>query len=331
MHKGKRFIFAIIPVTIVLIVAFGIFEWQLRKSNYTWDPNGQDAGPRDHEECYRPAPTTGYEPIPGKCDRDEYGFYRTWRGEKPNDAYHVLVIGDSIADQHNWVVETVNAMNHHVGGQAKIIASNAGTPGYDTCTELRVLEERGLQIKPDMVLLQYCPNDLAVTATVVPVSQNSVRFYIGWEYTEFPKWILHSRALTYMMLKNLQFERSEKRMRASQSPISECFSQFKNLSESEGFDFHVAAFPVFVDQFDSDEMVVEMQEGSFSAKEAEARGRELLTELQIPFTEIRDLFEGHSLIARRNHPTDLWHPDQKGQRIIGSQLGPILVEEHLQK
>ena len=69
------------------------------------------------------------------------------------------MIGDLIADQHEWVVDTVKAMNKSTVNNPKIIASNAGTPGYDTCTELRVLEERGLQIKPDMVLLQYCPND----------------------------------------------------------------------------------------------------------------------------------------------------------------------------
>ena len=331
MPKPKQFIFAIIPVTVLLITAFGYFEWQLRQSIYSWDPNGQDAGPRAHAGCYRPAPTTGYEPIPGKCKRDEFGFYRTWSGPTPEDAYHVLVIGDSIADQHDWVIDTVSAMNKRTANKPRVIASNAGTPGYDTCTELRALEERGLQIKPDMVLLQYCPNDLAVTATVVPISKSSVRFYVGWEYTEFPKWILRSRALTYIMLKNLQFQRSENKMRASQTPVSACLSQFKALSESEGFDLHVAAFPVFVDNLQSEEIVVEMQEGEFSASAAEAKGRELLTELQIPFTEIRDLFDGHSLVARRNHSTDLWHPDRKGQSLIGSQLGPILVEQHIQK
>ena len=120
-------------------------------------------------------------------------------------------------------------------------------------------------------------------------------------------------------------------MRASQTPVSACLSQLKSLSETEGFDLHVAAFPVFVDDLASEETVVEMQEGEFTASEAESRGRTLLEELQIPYTEIRSLFEGHSLVARRNHATDLWHPDRKGQSIIGSQLGPILVEQHLKK
>ena len=331
MTKAKLFIFTFIPVTLLVTIGLGLFEWRLRQSIFSWDPKGQDAGPRAHAGCYQAAPTTGYEPIPGKCKRDDNGFYRTWSGIEPKDNYHILVIGDSIADQHEWVVDTVNAMNKKTVNNPEVIASNAGTPGYDTCTELRVLEEKGLQINPDMVLLQFCPNDLAVTATVIPVSDQEVRFYVGWEYTEFPKWILRSRALTYLMLKNLQFKRSETQTRASQTPVSACLSQFKSLSETEGFDLHVAAFPVFVDNLESTENVVEMQEGAFTASQAEARGRALLDELKIPYTEVRKLFEGHSLVARRNHITDLWHPDRKGQRIIGSQLGPILVEQHLKQ
>lgn len=330
MPSIKKISFAIIPATVLSITLLAIFEWRLRQSIYSWDPNGQDAGPRAHAGCYQPAPTTGYEPIPNKCKRDDLGFYRTWKGPKPDDAFHVLVLGDSIADQHEWVVDTMSSMNKITVNSPRIIASNAGTPGYDTCSELRVLEERGLQVNPDLVLLQYCPNDLAVTATVIPTNEDRVRFYVGWEYTEFPKWILRSRALTYIMLKNLQFNRTESKMRASQTPVSACLKQFKKLSESEGFSLHVAAFPVFVDDLESPEAVVEMQEGEYTAQQAESRGRELLTELDIPFTEIRDLFEGHSLVARRNHPTDLWHPDRKGQTLIGNKLGPILVERHIQ-
>ena len=145
-----------------------------------------------------------------------------------------------------------------------------GDPGYDTCTELRVLEERGLQIKPDMVLLQYCPNDLAVTATVIPISEHFVRFYVGWEYTEISQMDFAFSGINLLDAQNLQFQRSENKMRASQTPVSACLSQLKSLSETEGFDLHVAAFPVFVDDLASEETVVEMQEGEFTASEAES-------------------------------------------------------------
>jgi hypothetical protein len=331
MKSSRKIIFTTVPSTLLILCLFSFFEWKLRQEIFSWDPNGSDSGPREHGECYQLAPTTGYEPIPNQCNRDENGFYRTWKGEKPEDSYHILVIGDSIADQHKWVAKTVEKMNRLTQGTPRVIASNAGTPGYDTCTELRVLEERGLSVKPDMVLVQYCPNDLAVTATVVPAGTDKVRFYVGWEYTEFPKWILSSRALTYLMLKNLQFQKSESRMRASQSPMLSCFEQIQRLSKEHDFDLHVAAFPVFVDSFDPNQIVVEMQEGRYNSEEVEERSRNIFSDLGLSTTEIRTVFEGHSLVARRNHPTDLWHPDDKGQGIIGEKLGEVLYERYLKE
>ena len=82
-----------------------------------------------------------------------------------------------------------------------VISRNAGTPGFDTCSELQLFKDKAAHIDADTLILQFCPNDIAVTATVIPLPYGNARVYIGWEYAEFPAWILKSRVATYIALR----------------------------------------------------------------------------------------------------------------------------------
>ena len=324
----KKILFALIPSIILLCsMLIGVEIW-LRSQHISWDPHGADSGPRAHLNCYRPAVTTGYEAVPNTCDRDEDGYYRSWtEAEEPLNAYSILVFGDSIADQNQWVQQATRTLAKN--WDRPVISRNAGTPGFDTCSELQLFKEKSAHIKADALVLQFCPNDLAVTATVVPLSDGRARIYVGWEYTEVPAWVLRSRLATYIALRFVQRNGGKDILRSSSSPVLQCLQQFKEMTAKRGMDFQVILFPPFVDDYEDRTPLVSIKEGDLSAEDVEAQSRKVLQEAGIEFLEVRDIFKNReaSLVEHRDHPTDMWHPNSRAQNFIGEDLGTYLAEK----
>jgi len=326
----KKILFTMLPVSILLLVVFGVAEYKLRQRHTSWDPNGADSGPRAHRECYRLDINTGYEPIPNKCDRDDKGFYRTWEGAAQDTAYKMLMFGDSIADQHRWVKQTAEQLQGKWNHPVEI--KNAGTPGFDTCSELQMFRDKGLNEDFDHLLLQFCPNDLASTATIVALPNNRVRFFIGFEYVEFPRWLLQSKVLTWLSINTFNRKRQSDGNRSAIAPIQHCLQEFRDLAADKNKEFTVVLFPSFIDDLNSPETILTIEGLNLTTKTAEERSRELLENLNITYVEVRRFFETNnlSLEKHRNAPNDLWHPDNTGQDMIGNELGTWLSTEYTQ-
>ena len=320
----KKFLFSLIPIGAALTLGLGAIEFNLRQKHTSWDPNGVDSGPRGHRECYRLDINTGYEPIPNKCNRDDKGFYRTWKGDANPEAYRMLVFGDSIADQHMWVQGTTELLEFN--WKRPVETKNAGTPGFDTCSELQMFRDKGMDEQFDHVLLQFCPNDLASTATIVALPNERVRFFIGFDYVEFPRWVLSSRILTWISIHTLHRHHQSIGNRASTEPIEHCLREFKELTEQRQARFSVVLFPSFIDDTKSNEIILQIKGTHFNTKRAEEESRKLLDDLNVDYIEVRDIFTERqlSLESHRNVPDDLWHPNDDGQKVIGRALGTWL-------
>ena len=321
MHYPKKLVFALIPVTLICVLSLLCLELWMRGQHTSWDPNGADSGPRSHRECYRLNITTGYEPIPNKCKRDDKGYYRTWDGPSKEDAYKVLVFGDSIADQHRWIQATANVLEKHMSRPVEF--KNAGTPGFDTCSELQMFRDKGLNEDFDLLLLQFCPNDLASTATIIALPNDQVRFYIGWEYVEFPRWVLKYRTLSWLVLHTFNRQGNGNNWRASSSPIPHCLQEFRELAEQKGAEFKVILFPTFVDKLNTSQTVLQFEKVRLNPASAEEMSRNTVEEVTQNYFPIRNTFEsrGLSLELYRNAPNDLWHPNNQGQNLIGKDVG----------
>ena len=84
---------------------------------------------------------------------------------KPSGVFRVVAVGDSVTfgygvavdDAFPSVLERVLAARAE---GARIEVVNLGVNGYNPYTEGRLLEDVGLGYEPDLVLVQFCPNDL---------------------------------------------------------------------------------------------------------------------------------------------------------------------------
>jgi len=127
-------------------------------------------------------PVLGWAKKPGHTGRhvtDEYSVTETLnsnglRGpeypyEKPDGEYRVLVLGDSYAEGYTVEFEQtfaevlktrLNAAGKRApsGGSFQVI--NAGTGGYSTDQELLFFDREGRKYSPDLVILQFCDNDI---------------------------------------------------------------------------------------------------------------------------------------------------------------------------
>jgi hypothetical protein len=83
--------------------------------------------------------------------------------EKPDGVVRVLVFGDSfvfgvgVDEEHLFTTQLSHLLNASGTGSYEVV--NMGVSGYSTDQEYLLLEERGLRLHPDVVLLVACDND----------------------------------------------------------------------------------------------------------------------------------------------------------------------------
>jgi len=83
----------------------------------------------------------------------------------------ILVLGDSVSWGHGVALSSLYPIlleNHlNARGPERFDVINTGVPGYSTFQQLRLLELRGLRLRPDVLVLQFCLNDVVERYTTV--------------------------------------------------------------------------------------------------------------------------------------------------------------------
>jgi len=322
-----------VSIVVVVLILVGL-ELVVRNLDLVMDSTQLGPSPMNNSAydaaCFRSSLTRGWEAVPGKCGHNEWGMYGDYPHAKADGVYRILVLGDSIADQRTWV----NQMEARLRGLApgkKIEVWNAGVPGYDTCTELQVLNEQGLALKPDLVLVQFCLNDYLVASTVVPLDDGRIRVHAGETVTDLPRWVLSSRLLTYGVV-SLGFMSSyahhdvapeERHLTNSWR----CFASMKLQLEAQGGRLATAIFPAFITGEAKTPQEKLATGGVIGGhKEGEARVKMFMEKLKVSHVELRKAFEGLGpLEGYREAKNDIWHPNRHGQHIIGEALSKALA------
>lgn len=109
---------------------------------------------------------------PGSGDVNAEGFRDyPYPVQKPKQVFRILVIGDSIGfgmctDKETLSIDTVfpkvleRRLNYRAfSGYKRVEVLNLSVSGYDIKQEVALLEERGLQFGPDLVIVAYGLND----------------------------------------------------------------------------------------------------------------------------------------------------------------------------
>jgi lysophospholipase L1-like esterase len=303
--------------------------------------------PEIPQDCYRSSPTLWWEPVPGACGTDRHGLLLgeasggtdpgpgslvlpSDPGAAPGEELRLLVIGDSVAHLGLWVSRLGRDLADRAGRPVRLL--NAGVVGYDTCQEATVLDEKGLGLQPDLVLVQVCPNDLSRTPFLVPEGRGLARFHLGASSFVLPSPLLHSRAITQAALllglwwsdeltpDAIGEDLHPSSMDASVRWFTLCASRIGALSERDGVPALFVLFPVLVDGED--------RAGVMEAREDALRSA--IPAAGLEFFDLRPpLVETGPLARLRPSADDVLHPDAAGQQVIGELLSAELCRRGL--
>lgn len=215
-------------------------------------------------------PRIGWEPAPGIDYRGNSLDFYDYRGagnslgyrdyehplEKQQGAYRILVLGDSIGaglyiqDRAQVFPAILESLLLKEGVPAEVI--NLSVSGYNTRQEVEILRERGLRYDPDLVILAYCLNDVAlddggIMEALLDLEADSPGIPRA-RVTE--RWLLRSalyRFLSYVALAPGSTESSRRRDRyrraISEDTSEEALRDLGELQRENGFQVLVALFP----------------------------------------------------------------------------------------
>ena len=156
------------------IFALAVVELALRAAGY--DALGELTDGQHFFLRESANPALAYELVPGakgsawetEISVSSHGFRdREYAVAKPEGGVRVAVLGDSIAFGNGLPLgetfpKQLEALFRDSGRRVEVL--NMAVAGYDTLNEVALLEQNGLAFEPDLVVVSYCINDVAVHA-----------------------------------------------------------------------------------------------------------------------------------------------------------------------
>ncbi|MCB9778759.1 MAG: SGNH/GDSL hydrolase family protein [Alphaproteobacteria bacterium] len=216
MSRTRRFALALATTLLALVAAMAGTEAWFRihpPPAPAWDMGNVVMSAAGSGACLEPHLTAGYAPVPGACSADADGLlsYRTGQGEPTTT---ILVLGDSVASSGDkWVRGAADVAAAATGRVVEV--RNAAVTGYDLCQSTERLRElidlRGL--RPDLIVLQACTNDLRVTPLLARAANGDGLIYDGQGERRIPALLLRSRAATWLVVQRLARQRDPRRHR----------------------------------------------------------------------------------------------------------------------
>lgn len=219
----------------------------------------------DHYQ-WSPNPELGYEPIPRATGEtasgdpfnpsrrfNRLGFRDRNHTPAPEPGvFRIVVIGDSIAeglgvhDDSAIFPALLEKRMAEAGHEIEIV--NLAVRGYNTQQEVAMLVERGLAFQPDLVLLQYCWNDVTqmdggLIERLREVEENGE---VVDETLMNPllTWSAVYRLLFLGLIRDdMQNERDQELKHLTENTVGSSFARLAEISREQGFPVFVVVFP----------------------------------------------------------------------------------------
>jgi hypothetical protein len=245
--------------------------------------------------CARPSLTRIYE-IAGRCGRDGDGFLLDHdRPLRQPGALRMLVVGDSVGEQ-SWTLHLGDALADRLRVPVEVWNTSVG--GYGTCQEAAAAAELLPVARPDVVVVETCPNDVFGSPVVLAGEGALASAVVAGGLLTFPRVLLRSA------LFRVGLGRATGPASASISVDAARSCAARLVDSLDGVPFVVVHFPALVDDPDHPALVDER---------AVARAW-----ADVPAIRLRDRIA--PLAPLRESPDDLIHPRETAQARIAAAL-----------
>ncbi len=164
-----------ISTAVALLLAEGLARVTERPSGYVHEEPCDTA-------AYQLVPDErGFAPLPGMREYNGHGMRdRSYDLPPAEGTRRIVVLGDSVAYGPGVGVESIfdNQLEDRLSEDgAPVQAYNLGVPGYNTVQERAALEQVGLALDPELVMVVWTANDRAVSPTIVVTDDGLVSAY----------------------------------------------------------------------------------------------------------------------------------------------------------
>lgn len=221
-------------------------------------------------------PKIGFEPVPGlRYEGEELSFFdyqgasnrlgyrdRDHETAKPPGVWRIVVLGDSIGAGlrverfEDTFPPILERLLRDQGVNAEVI--NLSVSGYNTQQEVETLIEKGLQYRPDLVLVAYSLTDRErVDGDILKTLLEAERSQEGGSAVRAHPLLLRSalyRFVRYRVAPPRAAAASDAELQrltdlVSGDTVAEYFARLDDLGGAEGFQVVIAVFPRIVRNF----------------------------------------------------------------------------------
>lgn len=243
---------------------------------------------------------------------EKKGVYETIKKmiTENESGYRILILGDSVTEQAFYVRPFQNFILGRYGSFIKMI--NAGVTGYDTDLEYRYLKYRGLDLKPDLVILQFNMNDFSSTPVIIKQKDDSWLALDGNK--RLSRWInpvlfANSRFYEFVAVRLLYLSKMKEK-EEFRDHVLVTLKSIRNLLDENRIPFYLLVFPQFDD--------------SDSGKRAYNATLDIVKELGLGSRTI-DLTIYYSNMSFADISRDPAHPNEEGGRVVAAALAEKLI------
>ncbi|MBI5764525.1 MAG: SGNH/GDSL hydrolase family protein [Planctomycetes bacterium] len=256
--------------------------------------------------------------------------------QRAGDGPSILFVGDSLSQgwhvryRDAFGVQAVEILKKRYPGR-DLVPLLGATAGYDTAQEAHWLEDIGLKLKPRVVVLQFCLND--VFASFNPDKLWEQRFANGWIHPGPPlcwsgigraiyTWKHLARTSTGLLAEGARVEWfgvSELLKRQESSRVRDAWDRtMKSLDRIEST-CRKAGIPLLLIVFPVADQILDANASALS----QARLKAWASQHGVPFVDVLpeylrrypDRKESHRMFCK-----DLTHPTVEGHRVAGELL-----------
>lgn len=273
---------------------------------------------------------------------NSFGFRdREWQSSPPNGFKRVLLVGDSVVAGNGICKNsaTISANLDHLLVPRQIEVLNFGIGGYCTRGEVELLAERGLQLKPDLVVVVFVENDYVNSNGAII---NSLR-------TPLPPLLQYGFKRSHLVRKSLlatnyrgirsaldaQSLLSHNKSAVGEDNVGRGFEMLRTLSEQHGFKVLVVLWPQFGDRAILEPVAPGQAPGSDKSLGQELAERYGLRTYQLRPAFTKDFAARQKKQKKRKRPlTPRWtyttgdgiHANELGARVAASALEIPITE-----
>lgn len=229
----------------------------------------------------------------------------------------ILALGDSVTmglfveDRAAIWTEVLERRLTAAGHAVEVI--NFGVSGYNTGQEVALLEDRGLRLSPDLVVLQYSLNDVEeVNGGIVARLRELEEEGAAVDRNLLQPWLSRSALYRLVAARRLAPARDRALADLASDTVAESFRRLASLASDHGFAVFVAVFPEFRRYREED-------------RSHHERLRELST--AHGFSHL-DLYRAFAECAARLGPevaVNVSHPSAAGHECAGNALSTVVA------